>query len=164
MTNALILFKNAVERQAQVGSIPFRQPHPYWCVETCFRFLRGLPAKRYQYLTPEHSQGLDILESKLLGAAYGLLLIEEADYMEDWSTDVVYMHFSYLSGSQHSTLIIYTDDNQLPLIVYDPATGAISRKATSQIRVDRLYRIYAAPRMAQLQGEFNLNYPCKPTN
>lgn len=144
MTNAYSLFLEAIK----IGTLPQRQPHPFWCVETCFRFLRGLPAKRDQFLTPENSQGLDAFGAKLLGAAYGLLLIEEADYNEDWQKEVVYMHFSYLSGSQHSTLVVYTGDNQLPLTVYDPATGAISRKAISQVRIDRLYRVYAAPQMA----------------
>lgn len=146
MTNAYSLFLEAT----RIGSPTYRQPHPFWCVETCFRFLRGLPAKRDQYLSGETSTGLELFESKLLGAAYGLLLIEEADYNDGWSTEVVYMHFSYLSGSQHSTLLVYTGDNQLPLTVYDPATGAINRKAASQVRIDRLFRIYAAPQMADI--------------
>jgi hypothetical protein len=148
MTNAYSLFLEAIALNNNPAY--YRQPHPFWCVETCYRFLRGLPAKRDLFLSPANSRGVGAFGAKLLGAAYGLLLIEEADYNDDWSEDVVYMHFSYLSGSQHSTLITYTEDIQLALTVYDPATGAISRKAASQVRIDRLYRIYAAPQMADI--------------
>jgi hypothetical protein len=148
MTNAYSLFLEATK----LGNnpIPYRQPHPYWCVETCYRFLRGLPAKKELFLSEEKSEGIDAFQAKLLGAAYGLLMIESADYETNWEEGTVYLHFTYLSGVQHSTLLTYTKGNQLALTIYDPATGAISRKATSQVRIDRLYRIYAAPQMADI--------------
>lgn len=128
----------------------YKQPEPGWCVETCFRFLLYKSFAKDDYLTPPNIDGLEPIEMKILAAAFGLVLIEEADYSDQFEPETVYLGITYLNGVNHSVLLCYNGDTELPLIVYDPAKGSVSRKATNQLVVNRLYRLYAAPRMATI--------------
>lgn len=131
-------------------TLAHKQPEPGWCVESCFRTLLNLRFRKEAFLTPPNVDGLDPIEMKMLAAAYGLVLIEEADYIDEFAEETLYMGITYLDGVNHSVLLCYNGDTELALTVYDPATGAIGRKATSQLRVNRLYRLYATPRMADI--------------
>lgn len=127
-----------------------KQPEPGWCVESCFRFLMDKLFNKEHFITPPHIDGLEPIEMKILAAAYGLVLIEEADYIDNYEPETVYLGITYLNGVNHSVLLCYHSDTELALTVYDPAKGSVSRMAVTQLRVNRLYRLYAAPRMATI--------------